>query len=109
MGAERREGMSRLDSEIADETAFVLEPKEQKKRDLLEQLTLMDNIKKRKEREIGHKRQERYVKKRRLADERGRERLKAFKKKNARIADFKAQKSSGKGGGKGGAKRKRTG
>ena len=46
-----KDGMSRNDTAIAQETAHILEPKEQATRDVLEKLTLVDNTKKRKEKD----------------------------------------------------------
>ena len=52
-----KEGQSKLDAQISDATGHsnIMEPAEQNKRDLLEKLTLVDNIKKGAERENRHK------------------------------------------------------
>eukprot|EP01060_Flectonema_neradi_P009000 TRINITY_DN1643_c1_g1_i1.p1 TRINITY_DN1643_c1_g1~~TRINITY_DN1643_c1_g1_i1.p1 ORF type:complete len:1063 (+),score=272.75 TRINITY_DN1643_c1_g1_i1:373-3561(+) len=87
-----KDGMSKSDSAIAQETAFVLEPKAQAARDVLEKLTLVDNIKKRKEKENAAEKKKSYLREKAKKDEKSIERLKALKKKNSKLAEFKNTK-----------------
>eukprot|EP01059_Diplonema_ambulator_P033610 TRINITY_DN7123_c0_g1_i1.p1 TRINITY_DN7123_c0_g1~~TRINITY_DN7123_c0_g1_i1.p1 ORF type:complete len:1161 (+),score=490.59 TRINITY_DN7123_c0_g1_i1:90-3485(+) len=84
-----KDGLSKQEAAIAAETAFVLSPEEQKRRDLLERLTKVDNIKKRTEKEAADKKKKVYLKDKEKKDLKAAVRVKELKKKNARLAEFK--------------------
>eukprot|EP01061_Rhynchopus_euleeides_P004148 TRINITY_DN13457_c0_g4_i1.p1 TRINITY_DN13457_c0_g4~~TRINITY_DN13457_c0_g4_i1.p1 ORF type:complete len:1213 (+),score=589.56 TRINITY_DN13457_c0_g4_i1:93-3641(+) len=88
-----KQGQSKLDKAVAGETGFVLDPEAQKTRDVLEKLSLMDNIKKRSEKENRALKLAAYKKKLQLKADKSSVRLKELKKKNARLADFKEQRA----------------
>eukprot|EP01063_Lacrimia_lanifica_P001813 TRINITY_DN1093_c0_g2_i1.p1 TRINITY_DN1093_c0_g2~~TRINITY_DN1093_c0_g2_i1.p1 ORF type:complete len:1187 (+),score=597.74 TRINITY_DN1093_c0_g2_i1:132-3692(+) len=87
-----KDGLSRQDAAIAQETQFILEPEEQKRRDLLESLTLADNIKKRSERDQKAKKRKLHDKSMAKKEEKSSLRLKELKKKNSKLAEFRSMK-----------------
>ncbi|KAJ9458753.1 Ribosome biogenesis protein bms1 [Diplonema papillatum] len=82
-------GVSSVDQQIAEETTLVLEPEEQKRRDLLEKFTLIDNIKKRSEKIRLEKRHTKYGKEKEKKEAKATDKLKALKKKNSKLAEFR--------------------